>query len=206
MGGGRLPQGFFGEGDNTLVIDGGYIVVDALGDGLDINGPIYMTGGVVIIVGPISNNNGALDYAGAFDISGGFLVAVGSAGMSQAPSASSSQYSVMNNYTSTQSANTAIHIEAEDGQEILTFVPWREYASVVFSSPDLQNGSSYTIFSGGNSTGGTTDGLYSGGTYTAGQQVSNFTISSAVTMSGAAAGGFGGGQGGGRGGTRPTRP
>jgi hypothetical protein len=206
MGGGRPVQGFFGAGDNSLVIDGGYIVVDAMGDGLDINGPINMTGGIVMIVGPISNGNGALDYAGAFDISGGFLVAVGSAGMAEAPSASSSQYSVMHNYTSTQSAGTAIHVETEGGQEILTFVPWREYASVVFSSPDLQNGSTYNIFSGGSSTGVITDGLYSGGTYTAGQQVASFTISSAVTTTGAATGGFRGGPGGDQGGTHPTRP
>jgi hypothetical protein len=206
MGGGRQEGGFFEAGDNTLVIGGGYLVVDAMGDGLDINGPITMTDGTVIVVGPTSNGNGALDYAGSFDISGGFLVAVGSAGMAQAPSGTSSQYSVMYNYTSIQSADMAIHIETADGQEVLTFVPCREYASLVFSSPDLLNGASYRIFSGGNSSGDLNDGLYSGGSYNAGQQVGDFTISSVVTMIGAAGGGFGGQPGGDRGGQPPPRP
>jgi hypothetical protein len=206
MGGGRPAGGFFDARDNSLVIEGGYLVVDAMGDGFDINGPVTVSGGVAIVVGPTSNNNGALDYAGVFDISGGLLVAVGSAGMAQAPSETSSQYSLMYNFTSTQPAGTAIHIEAEDGREVLTFVPWRTYASVVFSSPELEQGASYSIFSGGGSTGEVNDGLYSDGTYTAGQQLASFTLSSAVTMIGATGGGFRGGPSGNRGGQRPGRP
>jgi len=87
-----------------------------------------------------------------------------------------------------------VHIETEDGEEILTFVPTKEYQSVLLSSPELQNGSTYVVYSGGSSTGTVTDGLYSGGTYTAGTQVTSFTISSMVT--GAGSGGFPGGPGG----------
>jgi hypothetical protein len=149
--------------------------------------------------GPTSNNNGALDYAGAFNITGGFLVAAGSSGMAQAPSASSTQYSVMQTFPSPQAAGTIVHVEAEDGEEILTFVPTRAYQSVVLSSPKLNDGSTYLVYSGGSSTGTVTDGLYSGGTYTAGTQVASFTISSIVTGAGPSRGGFpGGGGGGGR--------
>jgi hypothetical protein len=59
------------SGNYHLYVNGGYIVVDAAGDGLDINGPIDMTDGVVIVNGPTANNNGALDYTGAFTITGG---------------------------------------------------------------------------------------------------------------------------------------
>jgi len=89
-----------------------------------------------------------------------------------------------------------VHIETEDGEEILTFVPTKAYQSVVLSSPELNNGSTYTVYSGGNSTGTVTDGLYSGGTYTAGTQVTNLTISSIVTGAGSYGGGFPGGAGG----------
>jgi hypothetical protein len=186
-------QGMFESGDNYLYVNGGYIAIDALGDGMDINGPIDMTGGVVIVNGPTSNNNGALDYAGAFNLTGGFIVAVGSAGMAQAPSMSSTQYSVMHTFPSTQAAGTMIHIETEDGEEILTFVPTKAYQSVVLSSPKLKNGSTYIVYSGGSSTGTVTDGLYSGGTYTAGTEVTSFTISSMVTGAGSLRGGFPGG-------------
>ena len=197
MGGRPGQNNFEMSGDYHLYVNGGYIAVDANGDGLDINGPIDMTGGTVIVNGPISNGNGALDYAGAFNITGGFLVAVGSSGMAEAPSASSTQYSVMYNFASPQAAGTIVHIETEDGEDILTFVPTKEYQSVVLSSPELENGSTYAVYSGGSSTGTVTDSLYSGGTYTAGTQVVEFTISSMVTGAGASGGGFPGGGGGG---------
>ncbi len=186
-------RGMFESGDNYLYVNGGYIAIDANGDGIDANGSIDMTGGMVIVNGPTSNNNGALDYLGAFNITGGFIVAVGSAGMAQAPSASSTQYSVMQIFPSPQAAGTMIHIETKDGEEILTFVPTKAYQSVVLSSPELENGSTYKVYSGGSSTGTVTDGRYSGGTYTAGTEAASFTISSRVTGAGSLRGGFFGG-------------
>jgi hypothetical protein len=189
-------EGFNLYGNSHLDINGGYIVVDAKGDGLDINGAINMTAGVVIVNGPTANDNGALDYLGDFKITGGFLVAVGSSGMAQAPSTSSTQYSVMLNLSSSQSANTMIHIETNDGEGVLTFVPTKAYQSLVLCSPELKNGSTYIVYSGGSSTGTVTDGLYSGGIYAPGTQITSFTISSIVTTIGSSMGGFPGGGGG----------
>jgi hypothetical protein len=182
--------------DHYLYINSGYIVIEATGDGLDINGSINMTGGVVIINGPTSNNNGALDYLGAFKISSGYLVAAGSSGMAMAPGTSSTQYSVMLTFSSSQPADTMVHFETEDGEAILTFVPTKEYQSIVLSSPELQNGETYIVYTRGSSTGTVTDGLYSGGTYTAGTQITSFTISSVVTSAGSSGGGLPGGAGG----------
>lgn len=190
-GGGMMPgPRNFEAANNYLYINGGYLAIDAMGDGLDVNGTIDMTGGLVIVNGPTNNGNGPLDYLGAFNITGGFLVAVGSAGMAQAPSMSSTQYSMMYIFDSPQAAGTMVHIEAEDGEEILTFVPTKEYQSVVVSSPELKNGLTYYVYTGGSSSGTTSDGLYSGGTYTAGTQVTSFTVSSVVTVAGAYGGGF----------------
>ena len=191
-GGGR---GGFETGDSSLVINGGYLSLDAGGDGIDVNGSIEMTDGVVLVNGPTNNGNGPLDF-GTFNITGGYLVAVGSSGMSQAPSNSSTQYSVMYNFDSVQSAGTIVHIETQTGEEILTFVPTKEYQSVVVSSPELSNGSTYLIYTGGSSTGSIADGLYSDGNYNPGTQVDSFTISSITTTAGVAGGGFMGGPGG----------
>ena len=70
-------------------INGGYIYVNAIGDGIDINDPVEMNDGVVIVNSLTENMNGALGYTGYFNITGGFLVTVGSAGMAQALSQSS---------------------------------------------------------------------------------------------------------------------
>jgi hypothetical protein len=156
-----------------------------------------MTGGTVIINGPTRNDNGALDYFGAFEVTGGLLVAVGSSGMAEAPSASSSQYAVMVNLSSAQSAGTMIHIESQDGEEVLSFVPTKAYQSVVLCSPELGNSSTYVVYAGGSSTGSVTDGLYSGGAYAPGTQVASFSISSVVTTVGSSGGAFPGGMPGG---------
>jgi hypothetical protein len=185
-------RGFDGGGNNSLNINGGYIAVDAYGDGFDINGPINMTGGAVIINGPTDNMNGPLDYSGGFNITGGFIVAAGSSGMAQpvGGTSSSTQYSTMVWFSSWQEGGTTVHIRAGDGKEILTFSPAKAYSSVALSSPELKNGATYTVYSGGSSTGKVTDGLYSGGKYTPGVQKDSFTISSAVTYAGSGGSGF----------------
>jgi Carbohydrate-binding domain-containing protein Cthe_2159 len=187
-GGGR--GGFDGGGNNTLNINGGYTAVDAYGDGLDINGSINMTGGVLIVNGPTNNMNGPLDYSWGFNITGGLIVAAGSSGMAMAPggTSSSTQYSVMVYFSSWQQAGTIVHVRAETGEEILTFSPSKAYSSVTLCSPKLKNGSTYLVYTGGTSTGKATDGLYSGGRYTPGEQLSSYTISSAITYAGISGG------------------
>jgi len=204
---GRPGQNELSAGNYYVYINGGYLFVDAGGDGLDTNGSFEMTDGVVLVNGPTNNGNGPLDYNGTFKIGGGFLVAVGSSGMAQAPSDTSTQFSVLYNFDTVQAAGTLLHIQSQSGGEILTFMPAKEYQSVMISSSALQNGETYVVHAGGSSTGGVADGLYSDGVYAPGTQVASFTISSIVTSNGAVGGGPGGGfPGGGPGGLPPVRP
>lgn len=184
------PQAMGGAADNWLYINGGYIVIDAMGDGFDVNGSIVMTGGIVLIHGPTVTMESAIDYDRTFTMTGGYLVAAGSAGMAQAPSASSTVNSVMMTFPSVQPAGSLVHIAAADSGSVVTFAPAKAYQSVVVASPLLKNGSTYTIYSGGRSTGAVVDGLYSGGTYTPGAQVAQFRVAGSVTYVGAAAGRF----------------
>jgi hypothetical protein len=177
------PQGGPGvsSGNYNLFINGGYIAVSANGDGFDINGVIEMTDGVVIIHGPTSDWNGALDYDGSFKLAGGFLVAAGSSGMAQAPGNSSTQYSVLLNFRSALQAGTLFHIQTSDGNEILSFKPVKKYQSIAFSSPDLKRGTTYDIYYGGSSTGTEQDGLSHNGVYNPGTKFGSFTVSSITT-------------------------
>lgn len=168
--------------NNYIRINGGYIAVYAAGDGIDSNGHIIMTGGTVIVHGPTVNNNAAIDYDGTFNISGGFLVAVGSSGMAQAPSTTSTQRSVKITYNSNHAANTLIHIRTvSGGTNVLTFAPSKVYRSAVISCPAFTAGAQFYLYSGGSSTGIPTDGLYQGGAYTPGTQTNTFTTNSIVT-------------------------
>lgn len=187
MGGGRGGPGqdmFAASGDYYLYINGGYIFVDAAGDGLDANGAIVMTGGVVLVNGPTEQMNGALDYDRGFQITGGLLVTTGSAGMLQAPDTTSSQNSVAMAFNGTLPAGTLINIQNSAGEDLLTYGSTKPYQALVFSSPDLHAGETYTVNYDGSSTGSVSDGLYTGGEYSAGAQLTTFSVSSVVTMLG----------------------
>lgn len=167
--------------ENLLSINGGYIYVNSLGDGLDSNGSISMTDGTVIVNGPTNNNNAPLDYDQSFNISGGLLIAAGSSGMALATSEESTQNSIMMTYPETQSAGTLVHLEDSEGKTIVTFAPEKDYQSVVISSPELTKDASYTLDSGGTASGTESNGLYSDGEYKDGTSVVEFTISETVT-------------------------
>ncbi|MCR1950823.1 carbohydrate-binding domain-containing protein [Clostridium sp. DSM 100503] len=193
---GRPGQNSFASsGNGTINLNGGKIIVDASGDGIDANGSIYMKDGVVIVNGPEDNGNGALDYDGKFEISGGLLIAAGGAGMAQSPSTTSTQNSV--NIFTSLSANTLLRVEDEGGNELITFAPSKNVQSIVISSPNIKINGNYKVYTGGESTGTSSDGLYSEGAYSGGTELESFTSSSVVTTVGQSTGGFGG-PGGGR--------
>jgi hypothetical protein len=172
------------SGNWPFYMNGGYVAMNASGDGLDANGPVTMTGGTLIVHGPTRNDNGALDY-NTFKNTGGYVVAAGSSGMAQAPGGTSStRYAVLINFASTLAANTLCHIQKSDGTSVLTFKCSKTYQSVGFASPLLTNGSTYSVYTGGSCTGTATDGLYDGGTYSGGTLYKTFTITGLVTQVG----------------------
>lgn len=186
-GGGRGGETFAATaattGSQYLLVVGGTIVVQAEGDGVDANGTIEMTGGVLLVNGPTQSMNGALDHAG-FTMSGGTLVAVGSAGMAQAPDQTSVQYTIVVTAGTTQEAGSLVHVRSVDGTEVLTFRASKPYQSVVVSSPDLVSGGSYEVYFGGSHSGESADGLYEGGSYTPGNVYADVTLTSPVTTVG----------------------
>lgn len=165
------PPGTTTNSNYYLYVDGGYTVVDSGGDGLDINGSAEMTAGTIIVNSPLysTDNDSAVDYDGSFTITGGFLIGAGSSAMAEKLSGqSSTQNSMLVNFSSTQIAETLFHVESKSGTDVVTFAPKKQYNSVVFSSPDLADGTSYYVYLGGISDGTATDGLYQGGTYSPG--------------------------------------
>ncbi len=189
----NATKGNGGESNDgsLLSIAGGNVYVNASGgDALDSNGSIAISGGTVVAHGPQSSPEVGMDYNGTCNVTGGLLAISGTnSNMTQAPSTSSSQYSVRVIMTSGLAANTIFHVQDAAGNDILTFKPVRSYYSMVFSSAALKSGSTYYIYTGGSSTGTLQNGLYTGGGYTGGTLYGNFTISGSVTSLGSASGG-----------------
>jgi hypothetical protein len=153
---------------NQLTINGGTIVVNADGDGLDSNGNASITGGSIVVNGPTDSANGALDVNGTFAISGGTLLAAGSSGMAVAPEATSTQGWVAATFGSAQQAGTVVHIVAADGTEITSFTATKSFSSMVYSAAGIVSGATYSVYTGESVAGGTLAGTFTAGTASTG--------------------------------------
>ncbi len=182
---GRPGMNNFSSSTGSVEINGGYIYMNASGDGLDSNGTIVVTDGTILIDGPENNGNGALDYGSSFNMSGGLLVAAGSSGMMQTISASSEQNCISTVFASYQSADTLFNISDSEGNSVLTYKPSKKYNSVVVCSPDIKTGETYSVSYGGETTGEDDgNGLYTGGNYSGGTEEGSVTVSSVISTIG----------------------
>lgn len=144
-----------------ILIAGGTIRMDAHGDGIDSNGDFTMTGGEVYISGPTDNGNGTLDYAGTSTITGGTIIAAGSAGMAQSIAADGTQGVIMVSVTG--ESGTTISLEDADGTVLASYAPPKGFDSIVISAPGIEQGGTYTLHVGSSSMEIAMDGLNYGG-------------------------------------------
>lgn len=148
--GGNMMQDDFSTDENTsITISGGKITINASGDGIDSNGNFYVKGGEIYVSGPENDGNGALDYSGDAQITGGTIVAAGMSGMAQNFGSSSTQGSILLNVSSRSSG--AVTVKDSSGSVIISFTPEKEYNSVVISTPDIKKGETYTVTAAGES-------------------------------------------------------
>ncbi len=166
-----------------LYVKGGKIYVEANGDGMDSNGSIDMSGGVVIINGPSSGGNGVFDIGesnATFKITGGTLIGAGSSDMAVTPTSISNGYflngkssnsssggrpsfggnSQGSSSSSSYAAGTPVKVTTSNGYII--FVPKVKSPWLFVTTPEMNNGGSFTA---------TTVSSYSGGTQILGKTI-----------------------------------
>ena len=138
----------------VLLITGGKITVNADGDGLDSNGDLRVEGGDITINGPSNGGNGAIDIGtengGVGFISGGTLIALGTSSMAENFGSTSTQCAFLVTMNSFGAGET-ITITDSQGNVLYTGVTVKSANSVVFSSPDLTVGETYTVTIGSSS-------------------------------------------------------
>ena len=138
----------------VLLITGGKITVNADGDGLDSNGNLRVEGGDITVNGPSNGGNGALDIGtengGAGVIAGGTLIALGTSSMTENFGSTSTQCAFLVTMNSFGAGET-ITITDSQGNVLYTGVTVKSANSVVFSSPDLVVGETYTVTIGSTS-------------------------------------------------------
>ncbi|MDR2296096.1 MAG: carbohydrate-binding domain-containing protein, partial [Clostridiales Family XIII bacterium] len=131
--------------------DGAYYVriaggrIDALGgrDGIDANGDIYLEGGNLFLSALSAGTEGAVDLDGRFIVTGGVLVAAGSAAV---PASESTQASLLVSYGVRHEAGSVLSLRDADGNAILEYTSRMEYTASAMSSPDMEEGRSYALY------------------------------------------------------------
>ena len=189
---------------SAINISGGKVYAYASNnDGIDSNGSLVISGGLVIGVGTSAPESGIdCDNSNDFKINGGTVISLGGTLQSN-PSTSSTQRSVVYNGVSAVK-DTKICVLNSSGTPILTFEFPRTMngTTLFFSTPNIASSASYTVSSGGslNDYADSWNRWYGGGTWSGGSQVGTFISSSVVTTIGSSSSGGGGMPGGGPGG------
>lgn len=200
-----LNTGGSDSGSYAMTITGGYIYVNASGDGVDSNSTWEMSGGTLLVCGPTSGGDGSLDANGNMTYTGGTLLALSSKGMMEYPE---SGCLIATNCNA--AAGEQISIVDKNGTVLATLQSPKAVSDVIYGIGDSDS-ADYTIV-----TGGTYDNTLNEDGYGEGGSVSGGTEVTANGGTGSMNGGApaGGGRGGapngapngGQGGTPPEMP
>lgn len=217
------------ESKNIMTIEGGEIVVNAYddainaasriniyggklyaysadNDGIDSNGSMYITDGVILAIGT-TTPEGPFDCDNnVFSITGGTIIGIG--GTTSTPSTSSTTQPVILLGQQSYTSGKYLTLDDDDDANLFAFLLPRTYSSAVLmvSTPDMTEGETYTFKTGASVSGGSWWQGYSDDTTTSGgTTIKSVSLSSTIVSSGTSSGNQGGnggagGNGGGFGG------
>ena len=168
--GGQAPDGQGGapgaSDSNCLIqINGGTVVLDSQGDGVDSNGNVEITGGTLLVNGPSSDGDGAFDYDGEATISGGTALMAGAVGMAQSFTSGTQAFALVQ---ASGSAGSVIEATDADGNVIATLTATKSFGCVLVSGAGVSDGDTITVSVDGAATTATasttgTSGIAMGG-------------------------------------------
>ena len=179
-GGADLGHGH--EISGSLTITGGEYYIESVGDGIDSNGNILMTGGTVVIFGPTYEPEVPIDYIGTFTMTGGTIAALGLQGEEAQQPSSSTQYSFLARFPENLPASSLINVSSESGKEIITIESRKPAMGLVLCSPELEQGA-YRISTGGAHSGTLNHlNLMTGGSYSGGTVIKTVTLNDFISQ------------------------
>ena len=204
----RWGRGMFSNGVGEIVISGGYTHINAMGDGIDSNSTILVSGGVTLVSGSPSGGNAAFDYDGKATVTGGVLIATGGSGMAQSFTSAENQGCMLFGLNGGPAGRNLAVINAE-GKVVAAYTPENSYSAVVITAPGIQVGGTYQVVIDAAIDGADAHGFAADAAYTGGTVLGSIEMTTALqggsghSMGGGPGGGFGGRPDGG--GRRPGR-
>ena len=133
--------------DGLVKIEGGVISVCANGDGVDSNNAIWIVGGVLSISNANSSTDTPFDCEGVFAIDGGSVFGCGGSERLVTASGDSGQYSAF--VVIDGKAGDEITVKNASGVVLFEQTAGFDFSCVAFSSADMKQGASYTVFING---------------------------------------------------------
>ena len=134
--------------NSSIIINGGNITLTTDGDGIDSNGTAQITGGTLVVYGPVFGPESALDHNGSLTIDGGTVYGGGSSVMIEVPSDASKSYILC-----IGTGSGKITICDSSGRTVGEYESSRTFSNLIFSSEDLVKGETYTVYEDGKETG-----------------------------------------------------
>ena len=136
--------------DFSMNIYGGTInAYSSEGDGFDSNGDLSISGGTVAVWTANKADNQPLDADGTLSISGGTVLAAGASnGMGLNISADQAYVAFGSNGSQLLSKGDIVCIKSSDGADLFSAAASCDASFVLFSSPELDSGSSYSLYAG----------------------------------------------------------
>ena len=187
QGGDPVAGGGVGQADSSCLIqiNGGYVVVDSVGDAIDSNGNVEVTGGVLLVSGPTSDGDSAFDYDGSATVSGGTVLMVASTGMAQSFTGGTQAF-VMT--SASGEAGQSVCVVDGSGNVVASFTATKRFGMVLASSTAFTEGGEYTLVIGGEVTNANADGYTDSSTVSGGSEIT-FTASCTASSGMGGAGG-----------------
>ena len=115
------------------------------------------------VSGPTGDGNGTFDCDGVFTINGGVVLGTGSSGMLKTPTTDSKQNTI--SVSCTGSAGDTVEVKGADGNTLVSAVAPKNFTNVMFSTPDITEDETYTVYVNGTEAASETcSGVVSGAT------------------------------------------
>lgn len=136
-------------GQNSIIILGGELTINALADALDSNGPILISGGTQTLFSANDGIDTAFDADNGSKIEGGTTFATTGYELIELPVKSCTQNVLVASFWQELPAESAIKITDEAGQVVFETVLLKDCNTIIFSASTLKIGSKYNIVCGG---------------------------------------------------------
>lgn len=128
--------------DCLIRINGGTLTLSGGNDGLDSNGNVEINGGLILVCGPSSGMDGFLDYDLNATVNGGTALMVGSLGSTMGLDQSGQPWTIANVHGN---AGQTVVLESSSGEVLASMTSTLGFPSVFASSPEIAEGSSFSI-------------------------------------------------------------